>query len=891
MGGLMVWGSWSLRQRLAFAICGTLAVGILAFGVVAWNEVRSAAVETAEARLDVVTRRISDLLTNSVATQKSQLVGIARDRNVQLIARGGEGPVLDSAVAWISRADSNSASTLSIAIWNTSGEVVFSTTPLVTTMTNAERRELLRTLPERDSAAVTPFRLERDSILYAAFGPIRLGGPVTRYAVVWRRLSSSNDSRSLTDLIGQHARLAIGNATGDVWSDLANPTSPPAAQPAGYGDSTFIGVSQSGERVLSSRSMITGSPWQVAVEFPYSEVVAPIVGLSRRLAIFAAALLLIGAFIAVMIARSLTRPIGELVSAAEGLRTGDYTRRAPNGRGDEIGMLSTAFNTMAEAISDARVKLQDHAQDLETQRRELGDALRENAQTMAELDSVWSSAPVGFAFHDRDLRYVRVNDRLASAMGRSPSEIIGKRPSDLVPGIGADIEEGLSRALATEQAVLDLELAGPSPQRGEPAREWLATMFPVRTRDWELVGIGSVLVDMSAYRGLERQFLQAQRMDAVGRLAGGIAHDFNNILTAIASFTEFAIRALPNEHAAVDDLEQVRQAVQRAAGLIRQLLAFSRQQVMQPVVLNLSDVVRNLVPMLRRLIPESVALHSFLDPDLWQVRADPVQIEQILVNLVVNARDAMPNGGTLTITTSQATLDEAYIRDGHRDAAIGDYAVLSVSDSGIGMDAATKARVFEPFFTTKAAGQGTGLGLSTVYGIVKQSGGSIWLYSEPGRGTTVKIFLRRHDEPDPQKLEVESPAQLETRPATILLVEDDDMVRVAALRALRKRGHKVIEAVDGEAALSALAREPGPVDLVITDLVMPRLGGRELGERLRAAGNEAAVLYMSGYTGDAVTQRAMVDEGADFLEKPFTPDRLLQKVDEILRSRRHATVL
>jgi signal transduction histidine kinase/CheY-like chemotaxis protein len=886
----MVWGSWSLRQRLAFAICGTLAVGIAAFGVVAWNEVRGAAVETAEARLDVVTRRISDLLTTSVATQKSQLAGVARDRGVQAIARNVPGPELDSAIARIYRADSGSAATLAVQLWNPAGEVVFSTAPVVTTMSDSSRRELLGMIPRGDSAAVGPFRLESDSILYATFGPIRTGGPVTRYAVVWRRLTSSSDSRSLTDLIGQHARLSIGNTSGDVWSDLANPTPAPAAPPAGYGDSTFVGTSSNGEQVLSSRKLVPGSPWQVAVEFPFTEVVAPIVGLSRSLAIFGAVLLLLGALIAVMIARSLTRPIGELVSAAEGLRAGDYSRRAPNGRGDEIGMLSTAFNTMAEAIADARVKLQLHAQDVEKQRVELADVLRDNAQTMAELDAVWSSAPVGFAFHDRDLRYVRVNDRLASAMGRSASEIIGKRPSDLLPGIGVDIEEGLSRALATEQAVLDLELAGPSPQRGEPAREWLATMFPVRTSNWELVGIGSVLVDMSAYRGLERQFLQAQRMDAVGRLAGGIAHDFNNILTAIASFNEFAIRALPNEHAAVDDLEQVRQAVQRAAGLIRQLLAFSRQQVMTPVVLNLSDVVRNLVPMLRRLIPESVALHSFLDPDLWQVRADPVQIEQILVNLVVNARDAMPNGGTLTITTSQATLDEAYIRDGHRDAAIGDYAVLSVSDSGVGMDAATKARVFEPFFTTKAAGQGTGLGLSTVYGIVKQSGGSIWLYSEPGRGTTVKIFLRRHDEPDQQRIEVESPAQIETRTANILLVEDDDMVRVAALRALRKRGHKVVEAVDGEAALAAMAREPGPIDLVITDLVMPRLGGRELGERLRQMGNEAAVLYMSGYTGDAVTQRAMVDEGADFLEKPFTPDRLLQKVDEILRNRNQAAV-
>jgi signal transduction histidine kinase/ActR/RegA family two-component response regulator len=878
-----------LRQRLALAICGTLAAGILAFGVAAWNEVRTSAVEAAQARLEVVTRRISDLLVASVATQKSQLAGVARDRGVQLVAQNGEGTARDSAVARLRRADSASAATLSIQIWDARGAVVFSTSEMATTMTDSARRDLLATIPDGDSAAVGPFQLESDSILYATLGPIRVGGAVTRYAVVWRRLSSTNDSRSLTDLIGQRARLSIGNAAGDVWSDLTNPTPAPTIARTTT-DTAFLMVSPDGERVLGSRAAITGSPWVVAIEFPYNEIIGPIVGLSRRLAVFGAALLLIGAFIALMIARSMTRPIGELVAAADGLRAGDYSHRAPNGRGDEIGKLSTAFNTMADAIADARKKLQSHAHDVETQRVELADALRENARTMAELDAVLTSAPVGFAFHDRELRYVRVNDRLAQAIGRPPAEIIGQRPSDLLPGIGADIEEGLSRALATGQAVLDLELAGPSPQRGEPSREWLATMFPVRTREWDLVGIGSVLVDMSAYKGLERQFLQAQRMDAVGRLAGGIAHDFNNILTAIASFNEFGIRALPREHPAVDDLEQVRQAVQRAAGLIRQLLAFSRQQVMQPVVLNLSDVVRNLVPMLRRLIPESVALHSFLDPDLWQVRADPVQIEQILVNLVVNARDAMPNGGTLTITTSQTTLDEAYIRDGHRDAAIGDYAVLSVSDSGIGMDAATKARVFEPFFTTKAPGHGTGLGLSTVYGIVKQSGGSIWLYSEPGRGTTVKIFLRRYDQPDERPLETESPAQLEARTATILLVEDDDMVRVAALRALRRRGHRVIEAVDGEAALSAIAREQGPIDLVITDLVMPRLGGRELGARLRASGNEAAVLYMSGYTGDAVTQRAMVDEGAEFLEKPFTPDRLLQKVDEILRSNQHATV-
>ena len=883
----MAWWSWSLRQRLALAICGTLAMGIVVFGVVAWNEVRTAAVEAAQSRLEVATRRIADLLGSSVNQQKSQLAGASRDRNIQLITAGDKGTAFDSAVTRIRRADSASAPILAIQIWDSTGAVVFSSSEFDGGLDNTARRALLTSLGPRDSAAISSFRAAGDSVRYVAYGPIRTGGPVGAWTAIWRRLSSTDDSRNLTDLIGTHARLALGNATGDVFTDLGGMITVPAPRPENAGDSTFLSTTRDGERVLGSRAVIEGSPWVVSIEFPYSEVLAPIMGLAQRLAVFGFILLVLGGIIAFRIARGMARPIAELASAAEGLRAGDYSRRAPNGRSDELGELASAFNTMATSIAEARVKLEAHAQQADERNTALADALRENARMMAELDAVLSSAPVGFAFHDRDLRYVRVNDRLAAAIGRTPAEIIGKRPSDVLPGIGVEIEEGLSRALATDQAVLDLELAGPGTQRGEAAREWLATMFPVRTREWDLVGVGSVLVDMSAYKGLERQFLQAQRMDAVGRLAGGIAHDFNNILTAIASFTEFGIRALPGEHPAVDDLEQVRQAVQRAAGLIRQLLAFSRQQVMQPVVLNLSDVVRNLVPMLRRLIPESVALHSFLDPELWAVRADPVQIEQILVNLVVNARDAMPNGGTLTITTSQATLDEAYIREGHRDAAIGDYAVLSVSDSGIGMDAATKARVFEPFFTTKAPGHGTGLGLSTVYGIVKQNGGSIWLYSEPGRGTTVKIFLRRHDHPDEVRVAAAAPAQLDTKPAVILLVEDDDLVRTASLRALRKRGHRVLEAVDGEAALSALARENGPVDLVITDLVMPRLGGRELGERLRRMGNDAAVLYMSGYTGDAVTQRAMVEEGAEFLEKPFTPDQLLARVDEILRSHRH----
>ena len=903
-----------MRQRLATAICGTLALGLVTFGVIAWSGTRRAAIEASRLRLALVTRRTADLLINSTASAEAQVVALARDRSIRDVARLTEGTARDSAVARLQRADSLSAPILAFEIWDSTARVLFASSNSLGAVGDTVRRTILASLAPDDSAVTGPFVAQGDSVAYATVSPVGLNGTVTRWVAVWRRLSATEASRrSLTDLIGTHARLALGNATGDLWTDLNSITTPPAGNP---GDTLFEGTSTNGERVLGSRVPIAGSPWEVAVEFPFSDILEPTMRLARWFFLGGLALLLVGGIIAAVIARSLTRPIAQLAGATEGIRSGDYTRRAPLDRDDEIGKLAMAFNTMADAIADARVKLQEHAGDLERRSAALSDqsrqteeanrqlraavesaeqarsslevALRENARTVAELDSVLSSAPVGFAFHDRSLRYVRVNERLATFLGRPAVDIVGRRPSEIVPGVGHDLEAGLSRALDTERPVLDLELSIPGPLGSDPAREWLATLFPVRTREGELLGVGSVLVDMSAYKGLERQFLQAQRMDAVGRLAGGIAHDFNNILTAVASFTEFAIRALPKEHAAVEDLEQVRQAVNRAAGLIRQLLAFSRQQVMQPVVLNLSDVVRNLVPMIRRLIPESVALHSFLDPDLWLVRADPVQIEQILVNLVVNSRDAMPDGGTLTIATGHATLDESYLQNGHRDAAPGDYAVLSVSDSGVGMDAATKARVFEPFFTTKPSGHGTGLGLATVYGIVKQSGGSIWLYSEPGRGTTVKIFFPRHEHAATAPAVEGEPATAEGRPAVILLVEDDDLVRGAALKALSRRGHRVLEAVDGEAALSIIARETGPIDLVITDLVMPRLGGRELGERLRASGHEAAVLYMSGYTGDAVTQRAMVSEGADFLEKPFTPDQLVARVDEILFHHRPA---
>src|SRR5687767_5295159 len=338
-------------------------MGIAAFGVVAWIEVRHAAVEAAQTRLEVVTRRIADLLGNSVAQQKTQLATLARDRNVQRVVAGGEGPDLDSAVNRIRRADSASAAILAIQVWDSTGAVRFSSSPVSQRLDDAARRELLALIGPGDTAAIGPFRVDGDTVRYATFGPIRTGQPVSAWAVVWRSLASGNDSRNLTDLIGTHARFALGNTTGDVWTDLSNPVTAPMSRPDGAAnDTTFLGTTAAGERVLGSRHAVEGSPWVVAIEFPYTEVVAPIMGLAQRLAVFGTVLLLLGGLIAFRIARSMARPIAELADAAEGLRAGDYSRRAPNGRSDELGELAHAFNSMATSIADARVKLEAHAQ-------------------------------------------------------------------------------------------------------------------------------------------------------------------------------------------------------------------------------------------------------------------------------------------------------------------------------------------------------------------------------------------------------------------------------------------------------------------------------------------------------------------------------------------------
>ncbi|HWY08598.1 MAG TPA: PAS domain S-box protein [Candidatus Acidoferrales bacterium] len=390
-----------------------------------------------------------------------------------------------------------------------------------------------------------------------------------------------------------------------------------------------------------------------------------------------------------------------------------------------------------------------------------------------------------------------------------------------------------------------------------------------------------IMVDITERKALETQLQQSRKMEAVGRLAGGIAHDFNNLLTIISGYTELALSRphLPSEAHA--DIERIENASGRAAALVRQLLAFSRKQVLQPKILDLNKIVLNLDSLLRRLMDERIEMVTRVKDDLGKVKADPAQVEQVIMNLVVNARDAMPEGGRLVVETCNADLDALYAVD-HVTVKPGRYVMLAVSDTGVGMDRQTVGHIFEPFFTTKESGRGTGLGLSTVYGIVKQSGGYIWVYSEPGKGSTFKVYLPRVDEVP----EAVSAALAAPRPQrgteTILVVEDEEAVRELIQTVLTEKGYEVIPSLDPKHAEQIAARFSGDIHLLLTDVVMPGTSGRELAARISARRRDIRVLFMSGYTDNVITSGGMLEEGLAFLQKPFSPAALVQKVREVL---------
>jgi PAS domain S-box-containing protein len=531
---------------------------------------------------------------------------------------------------------------------------------------------------------------------------------------------------------------------------------------------------------------------------------------------------------------------------------------------DDLRLFEDVAAHASVAISNARAYADE---------RRARQALRQSEEAHRLLFDA-SPLPL-FVFDAETLRFAAVNDAAVDAYGYTRDELLARALPDLwLPEDAADQRAQLHAAAGTtsfavtrhrrkDGSVISVErTARPLVFGGRPS--WLA-----------------VVKDVTEQHRLEEQLRQAQKMEAIGRLAGGVAHDFNNVLTVILSYCTLMGRALPEPDPMRSDVGEIERAAERAATLTRQLLTFSRQQVVEPRQLDLNEVVAGMDRMLRRLIGEDVELHIRLAPGIDPIEADPGQIEQVIMNLVVNARDAMPTGGTLTIETANATLDERYARD-HVGAVPGPYVKLAIADTGCGMDRETRRRIFEPFFTTKPQGKGTGLGLSTVFGIVQQSHGTIGVSSEPGVGTTFELFLPRADEHSAERPAVAPPPTTLYGSETVLLVEDEDQVRLVARRILSRHGYHVLEARSADEALRLAQEYAGPIHLLLSDVVMPQMGGVQLARRIAALRPTVRVVCMSGYTDEAIVHHGLVGSGIAFVQKPFTPEAVARKVREVL---------
>ena len=696
-----------------------------------------------------------------------------------------------------------------------------------------------------------------------------------------------------SDIAALVARDTAGNIVASISTTVGDRDQALKATPR---STTADGLMYVTESPIESNHVRVGTlTLAISLDDLHAEVIkARRMGAMVGLLIFAAGFLIVYA-----ISTLVTRPLTAVSRTVERIAGGEINLRAEETSDAEVSQLVRAFNSMVNNLAEAQELLSANNAQLEARvderTAELREAVAQQRQsqlallasesqaraTSEMLQTLVDTAPQAIQSVDTNWKLTRWNRAAEKLFGWTAEEVLGK-PIPIIP-------PEMKEAFALQQKTMEMgQWANATEQvrvRKDGSRvHVLIAVSTIRDAAGVTVGHLAVLTDLTERKLLEDQLRQSQKMEAIGRLAGGVAHDFNNMLTVITSSAAL-LRETVTHNEDSDNVDAIATAALRASALTRQLLLFSRKQVVNVVPLNVNDVVADMDAMLRRLIRENIEVRSVLDSRLGDVLADPTQVQQAILNLVVNASDAMPDGGTLTIETHNVTLDAEYTEH-HADVEAGEYVQLTISDTGIGMDSDTKGKIFEPFFTTKEPGVGTGLGLATTYAVVQQLGGHLRVYSELGNGTALKIFLPRLAT-SPTRMRVTPLATVAVPYAaeavTVLLVEDEPSVRKAIRRTLERFGFTILEASDGESALGVAASHIDDIDIVLTDLMMPGMNGRAFADELAKIRGELPVIFMSGYTDDTVNQRGLVDATHAFLQKPFSGEQLSRTVRELLQ--------
>jgi hypothetical protein len=833
----------------------------------------------AEQRALQLARRISTRVDDHVNSVDAVLIALSRTVKPQWAARAAN----DALLASVSRELGARFHNLSVA--DSAGRVVGISNPgdsRTHRVTVSDRKYFREALRSRGLGVGEPM-IGRVTGSYAlALGRAILGptgapiGVITASTLLEQLrvvlIASDLPEGAVVTLVDSTGQVLVRTSDGDGWAARAAGRSTMTAHAANEREGVAEVDGADGVARLSGFSRATRVPWSVYVGIPSEVALARVHAQERQARWLFVGSLTVSLLLAWLIARGIVGPVRMLTADADAFASGNLAHRTRVRADGELGTLATTFNRMADAL----------------QRRsgELGDS-------EIRYRTLFETMPLPMWVYDStNLRFLAVNRAAVERYGYSREEFLAMRVVDILPegqravlrdimrpGRPLSVRGDLWHHRTKRGDLLDVEISSDKLLYGDvEARLAVANDVTVRRRT------------ETALLASQEQLRQSQKMEAIGSLAGGIAHDFNNLLTAILGYCDLALEEMEPHGTAADDVQEIRRAAQRAADLTHQLLAFSRRQVLKPRVFPLTSAVLPSEKILRRLISENIVLELSLAPETPFVKADPTQLEQVILNLAVNARDAMPRGGKLRVTTRGTVLDAPLAAVG-TTLPPGPYATLEVSDTGTGMSPEVLERLFEPFFTTKERGQGTGLGLATVYGIVQQSGGAITVTTAPGVGTTFTLHFPVAAPIDEPIEPARHPSDVSARgEGTILLAEDDDAVRAIAREALERAGYTVLAAPDGPAAIAIADGFAGVIDLLLTDVIMPGMNGRELAEALTARRPGLPVLYASGYTDNVLLDQGVLAQGVSLLDKPFTPAVLTAKVAAMLGARAMATV-